>query len=360
MHRFKSLRWWKGSDEGQATAEFAISLIVLVPIMLYSVFFYEFVKAKLKVNEASRYAVWELTVMGLSDWQDGNHDSYFSSQRNKVINEINQRYGDDLDSATGPSGVAPINGIAVGKPMMINVTFNANSNSLQNTDPQIYTVGSISAGDSVVNAVFNQFNFNTKGKVTGTLEAKVENVWLAKMKTFAWNQNKLLDDANFTIRNKQSLIAEQWDIKQGSDVITDAIAGGCKDRHFCLQVDRMTFAGFANVGGGSSQGGFESAVGGLGDIFTKISIHFPFNTTVASKALNGTADSSHNLDVSTIPNHGGSLKKHYTNTYKDTHTCDNSEYYKTYGKLGKNYMGCREELKQEGDCQYTFKKPPGC
>ncbi|MFN7133514.1 MAG: TadE/TadG family type IV pilus assembly protein, partial [Myxococcales bacterium] len=344
----RTMRRLMKSDEGQATVEFALSMLVMVPTLLYAIFFYEVCLAKLKANEAGRYMVWEMTAMGLSDWKTANHDQRYSQAQNQLVGEVNSRYGDDLDGATGPANIAPVTTVKAGKPMMIKVSF---SSQLQNVDPQIFTVANVSAGDAVAQAVFNQAKFNTKGKVKGDFVANIENVWLKKMKSMAWQRNKVLD-TNLTIKSSHSIIADQWDLKDGSDVRHDSVTGGCQGKDYCTQVARMVFAGLSQVGGGNnSQSDFDGAMGGVGKLLGGIGVHYPFAATVASLRMTGSTDSAHRLDVARIPKHTP-LCKHYTNVFKDMQSQNNSELYKLYTRLGGNYMGCRDELTREGDCAY--------
>ena len=342
MHRHRQ------DERGAATVEFALLTLILVPTMLYAIYFYEVCFAKIKANEAARYMVWEMTVYGLSDWKNHNHDNKFNSARSALLNEVQQRYGDDLDGATGPSPL--ITGHIAHKPMTVDVVFESNQATLANVDPEIFTVGTFTGLNGIASELFGFFKFNQKGKVTGSLKVTAKNKWLGKTMPVFYTQSMLMNqDLNLSV--SQSIIADQWDLKEGRAVNAMRNRGNeCTSSDYCSQVDTIAFFRINDLLGPVSNG--------ASSLLSAVGVHWPFDTIVRSKPLDGTnkADSSICLSVNNATCHSHrAVKKAYTNTFKDTHDREDSDYYKVYQKTGQYYMGCDEELKQDGECNYSSK-----
>lgn len=337
-----ALQRHRADEQGAATVEFALLTLILVPTVLYAIYFYEVSFAMIKANEATRYMVWEMTAYGLSDWKEANHQRLFDSARSTLLSEVRQRYGDDLDGATGPAPF--IGGHIAHKPVTIDVVFE-NAANLENVDPGIFTVGDFSGINSVAAELFDFFKFNQKGKVKGSLTVKAKNKWLGRTMPVFFTRH-MLDSQDLNLSVSQSLIADQWDLKDGRKV--NAMYGHeCDNYDYCRQVDRMAFFGINNYLGGVTDG--------LGSLFSAVGIHWPFSIVVRSFPLDGSAraDSSICLKVQNATCHSHrAVMKGYTNTFKDTHDRDDSDYYKVYQQTGPFYMGCDEELKQDGECNY--------
>ena len=99
-------------EDGGSVVEIALLSLLFFPIICYAAFFYDFSLASLKSLEASRYAAWELTAMKLWDWKKGtfilengtSKQSMFDSAAKTVTDEVNVRWGDDLNGATSSDG----------------------------------------------------------------------------------------------------------------------------------------------------------------------------------------------------------------------------------------------------------------
>jgi hypothetical protein len=79
--------------------ELAVVLPLLVSLVLFSQFFVELVRAKLKVQEASRYLAWEMTSHLLSDYGgegENRHALAFERAREQVVGEAQHRFQDRL------------------------------------------------------------------------------------------------------------------------------------------------------------------------------------------------------------------------------------------------------------------------
>jgi len=63
---------------GTATVELAILLPVFVALILFSLFFLELVRTRLRLLEVGRYAAWNLSAYPITDFQTGRHQEAFS------------------------------------------------------------------------------------------------------------------------------------------------------------------------------------------------------------------------------------------------------------------------------------------
>jgi hypothetical protein len=329
-------------QEGAAATEFALLTVVLVPTMFYAIYFYELSVAKMKAQEASRYLVWELAAAGLSDWKDGHHQDKFDALQKELLQEVQDRWGDDQQSATPTLfPTAPD-----AKPMTLEVSIPQDQVDLQSVDAEVWDA-SVANGVSTgalgkgVDWLFRQMNFNTKGKLVGSLKFHIKNKLTGKALLLGYYKEKkfLADELDLSV--KQSLIADQWDLKDGSDVVANGQQNDCGKFDYCYQVNRMQLLGIGSE--------LNSVMSVADTILSVVGFHDPLRGVVASKALSDPSvpvDSSHNLQVADPPDHS-SLRKHYTNVFRDNFTNNTSPYQKVYQRLGKYYLGCPQPQKFE-------------
>lgn len=341
-------------ERGAATTEFALVSLLLVPTLLYSIFFYEMSLTRLKANEASRFLVWEMTAYGLSDFKEGDHEKKFKTARQEILDEVKERYGDgDLDGAT-PTLVKDYKAHAF---LALETSVDTAQVDITDGEPGIYAIDGFDALDDIVNYVFGFWKFNKQGKPVGKFKIHAKNKLLGKLMPIGYTE-KMLEKDEFDIPSSQSIIADQWDVKDGAAMahiagITCDADGkpACPD--YFAQIKRMHLAGLTNLMGGDS---VENA---LGKISGAVGVHLPLLAVGVSQPLSGSNTSEVSLTVS-----AENMKCHshqpvrtgMTNVYKDTYKKEDSRYYKLYQKLGPCYMGCDEPLKQEaGDnaCSYN-------
>lgn len=325
------------SEAGAATTEFALTSLILVPTLLYAIFFFEMSLAKLKANEASRYLVWEMTAYGLSDFQNGDHEAKFKKARSDILSEVKERYGDgDLDGAT-PKLVPNYKANTL---ISLQATVDANQISLTNENPGIYSIGNFSAIDDVVNYVFGFWKFNKMGKPKGEFHIHIKNKLLGKLMPIGYTQKMLTQD-EFDLATTQSLIADQWDVKDGKAL--GEIDGLNCSSDYCKQVSRMHLAGLSGLMG-------DKVDQALGKVGKAVGVHMPLLAVVESMPLGGSSNGEVSIQVSSQ-----NMKCHdhnplvtgMTNVYKDRYQKQDSRYYKLYQKLGPCYMGCNKPLRQE-------------
>jgi len=332
---------WAG-EEGAAATEFALLTLVLVPTALFSVFFAELGQAKLKAQEAGRYMVWEMTAVGLSDWQKGEHDKFFAAVRTSLLTEVEQRWTDDMQSAT-PTVIANAKGP---KPLSLTLSVDKAQTDLLNTETQLWDVsvaGGVSTGPlgQGVDAVFRHMGFNTKGRVEGSVQIKVKNILLHNTMPAFYTQKMLLKD-DLVLKSRQALIVDQWDLKPGTSIV-EVNQSGNATSDYAKQVQRMSFIGLTQYLSFISMGDF---------IFSALNFHNPLNAVVASNSMPGDPSSSAlTLEVFNPPGHS-TITSHFTNTYKDTYEPNQSPYTKAYKKRGKFFLACKQPQKSEGECTY--------
>lgn len=85
-------------QRGGAALELALTLPLFVTLLLFGMYLTELVRAKLRLQEASRFLAWELTAHPLSDYGGGDPAVAFEAARREAVSETTRRYR-DLDSA---------------------------------------------------------------------------------------------------------------------------------------------------------------------------------------------------------------------------------------------------------------------
>ncbi len=82
-----------GRARGTALVEFMISLLVLVPVLLYSIFLQDALYARLKAQEAVAAAAWDFTGHLLHNYDNYNHPLMFNKAKADVEKNIKKVYG---------------------------------------------------------------------------------------------------------------------------------------------------------------------------------------------------------------------------------------------------------------------------
>ncbi|MHB1843473.1 MAG: TadE/TadG family type IV pilus assembly protein [Deltaproteobacteria bacterium] len=80
-------------DHGTAIVEFLVSLVFLLPVLLYSVYLQDALYARLKTQEATAAAAWDFTGHLLHDYDSFNHGSRYGVASSAVKASITQAYG---------------------------------------------------------------------------------------------------------------------------------------------------------------------------------------------------------------------------------------------------------------------------
>ncbi|MCD6498089.1 MAG: pilus assembly protein [Deltaproteobacteria bacterium] len=357
--------------KGQAIVEFALVVPIMVTILLFAMYFYELNQVKLKVQEAARYAAWEMTAYPLHDYSKTSQGQYYTKARNSVLLDAMPRYLNlrSTDKLPGNSYVTigwtpPIitmhdqmePKIPSGRDLVgfdLNMVFNFvgfladvwSAMSFKHKNPVLVAMmaGYWSEQVKFFGGRFNRFNppsrwgFNTKGYPAVTVRLRFRNKFIP---------NKFMDGAGqlfskrhvmakrFTLRERTALVADSWRLHYGDNV--DNNAG--KDTAYWKAVDRMAFVSPAIRNG----------------VRTLLVIPIQTLTWLTAIATFGyapppTADPMATTVVSHAYKNGNPASGQITlNEDKGSHAYDTapdkegSEYRKTFKDRGNNFMGCSE------------------
>ncbi|MBI5549341.1 MAG: hypothetical protein HY901_36105 [Deltaproteobacteria bacterium] len=328
------------NESGAAATELALLCLVLVPLLLYAAFFLELGVARVKSTEAARFVVWELAAMGLSDFQTGDHAGRFLKLRRSVLEEVQRRWGDDLQSAT-PDVLPGAPGVGM---LTLKATIDPSQISVENVDADLWRAEVAARFPNGVNSqgvgwLFEQMGFARTGKLEGAVKVRIHDQLLGP-------SLRLLRDG-FEMEVRQSLLAETWSLRDGDDVIESGQDGGCR-HDYCHQLQRMHLPGLRDQVAGMVSGR------GIGPILGMVGMHDPRAAVIASRAMRG-GESRPDIDLKVFAPKGGGhdrVGKHLTNTYRDTFSDRGSPYAEVYRRLGPHYLGCPQAQMKEGECRY--------
>ncbi|MBR2979769.1 MAG: hypothetical protein IKC51_07555 [Myxococcaceae bacterium] len=394
------------NEHGAAAVEVAILSLVMVPMVMYAIFFFDLSLMHIKILEASRYSVWELIATENTNWKAGTH----SIQSQQVQNELDALWGDDMNSATSNnSDYNKHAGIFNEKVSGLSVTTLENEGENSSSDSIITATWTddLLFGDNIkgekdvdetelnsendsegiiksimdkvlefsgqgANFFYNRFGLNSKGFVKTTVSSK-----LYFKRTAPIFGDTLLPDDVFDFSANQKLLVDDWRLYDGDDV--DYGENSTKNEAYYAQVKRMFFLGvFKDIGdflkdtldfgGGDDGKGLLSKF--LNKIQSAIGIDNPFTPTVRSYALKGsTADTPDTCASGTgcvtmdVVNpycsknkRCGARTSFYTNVVRDTWSWQDSNYYKVYQRQSNSdsssyYMGCpKSQVINRADC----------
>jgi Flp pilus assembly protein TadG len=360
-------------NRGQAITEFALVLPVLIVILLYSMYFTELVRAKLKLQEASRYVAWEMTSYTLDDYGKEDHNKAFATARDSSVLDGKTKFA-DLDSIdTKPAG-----GFVAG---YSNVTV-----KITNHDAPLITnpIAAVGGGNSFINnllsvlngsadAAFNHFGFNTRGKVQVEVSMQLDNRLLPQhfldendgfFKADVFGGRNL---QNLTMKNRFTLLASGWDLPDGADAEQhrsgpggprSGVHRGGSDQGLYTQVSRMSLLGAPEKLG--SIPGFNTIMGLIGNFVPNpITATYVVSHNYFAARESGIRD----RDCDDDPSHGAQWgmnnldgrtrrdgpgldyekrKCFDTAPFRDTSRYDESQYRSIYMARGPYFMGCKK------------------
>jgi hypothetical protein len=244
---------------GSATVEFALIVPVLVIILLFSMYLTELVRAKLKLQEFSRYTVWELTSYTLSDFAKAKHDEAFAGAAREMMEEAAERYK-DMDSVE-PNAL-PGNFVARYSDVVATV---------ENKEIPLFEAGLRlgNGGEGFASEVVSEANvgasglltgweFNTKGWVEAEASMNFNDLLLPqsyldqgssggffKVDPFGGQSIRSLG-----LKSRFSMYADPWNLEDGADATMRGRRAGAHRKGseeyphgLYQQVDRMVFLG---------------------------------------------------------------------------------------------------------------------
>ncbi|MCB9555144.1 MAG: pilus assembly protein [Deltaproteobacteria bacterium] len=262
-------------ERGQALVEFAITAPVMVLILLFSIWFYELIQIKLKVQEASRYAVFEATAHRFHDYGDSDGKpadvfKYGQASITEITTEATLRYR-HLDSAQGVFAGRRYLSASFDPPQflisnrfedplpandMVNTIFvpatyvfdllramlykhkNYYAHSLLKLNP--FKLGK--TGGGMMNTIFGpaEWGFNQRGYVNARVKVVVRNEWFQ-----AGVGRFIMPNVGHTITDEYSMLVDSWRLNYNAHTrpIPDDrnLAGVSPDSKLWQQVARMFF-----------------------------------------------------------------------------------------------------------------------
>jgi Flp pilus assembly protein TadG len=346
-------------ERGAAVVEFAIVATVLVPLMLYSLYFVDLAKARLKTAEIARYAVWEMTSYPLSDYANKNHDGFFNTAAGQVRDDIRTRYSDDLRGDTVNATYKPW--VTVDYRLQQVEFVNQEARLVPN--PEAYNSPGGEVVSSILNAISGGINdvvgfwgFNKKGqaKVTVRLRTDVRREVVPRQFAQDFYDAEMLPNtaSSLTFTDSFTMIVDSWTLLDGDDVYPwGGYSKGGTDSLYYKQLSRVVWLGAANI----------PILGSIGNLMNKLNSWFgnfvdlnPFQARVASIASKGPANMANDIKVNVDC---GETEMHTTPIRETFGGPTASEYGKTYNKRGSYYMGCPQPEKKPGECGWQNNNP---
>lgn len=363
---------------GAAIVEFALVVPLLITMILFSMYFVELVRAKLKLQEAGRYAAWEMTSYVLTDFGSGRHDVAFNEAMTKTVDESKARFF-DMDSVDEhPNNVGPAGTVAYSN---VNVTIkNMPAPAFTNPIPSVFGGGGpietvLSVLNSGTGAVLNKWGFNDKGQVQAEVTMKLDNFILPKnfmngsgglFQVDQWGGRNL---QQLSLKNRFTLVATGWNLPDGADaeMHDNTASGGPRagvhrggsNHGLYTQVGRMKFLGLmpgVNI----------PVLGQIGQ-FATLALPNPFGTFVTAhnyglepgnRSLrectksNGQGypghpaqDGLNNLDQSGVSKLDYDRNKCFdTIPFRDQDSYSDSQYVEMFKARGPYFMGCKKPM----------------
>jgi hypothetical protein len=338
-------------EKGSSVVEFAIVSTILVPLIMYSMFFVDIAKVRLKTQEMARYAVWEMTSFPLSDYDSGSHTAFFNQASQNVSQDVVNRYSDDLRADT-------VSGKHVDFTTGV-FEFSSADITIKNQDTKLLPGGQLKGSNlEWVGDMLNQVNgginwllgsawkFNTKGQIRVDVAVHFKQNFIPKVFTQEFYENELAPEGinNLKFEDHLVLVADSWTLLDGQSVYPP---GGYKqhdnDALLYKQTNRVLWLGATQI----------PLLGSILNFFAKIQNWplvrdlidvAPFAPRVASSASRG--DDPNKANDLKVDVDCGETEIHTTPMRDKQLDPRQSEYGKTYVKRGDWYMGCPESEKE--------------
>jgi hypothetical protein len=345
-------------QRGAAILEFALVVPLLITMLLFSLFFTELIRGELKLQEAARFAAFEMTSYTLTDYGKKDHAGAFSLAAKEVKEEAEERFK-DFDSIETNQAFTPF---ASFDPMKIEIVEDKDEIDLFKSN-----VGALNSIFGVVsgplNKILNTWGFNTHGRLMVKVTSAAHPLLLAQHymdegsgARFSVDQWGGQDLRNLPITNTLWLVATGWDLPDGANSnATQGKAGrhgdtggDGADSGLYTQVDRMKFLGLPDA--------ISNNIPGLGGIVDKIGFFCPalFGTFVVDHAYHpgkgvdcnnpkhpaepGEQDLAHDSEPGIDK---GNLHCFDTTPFRDTVAYDSSLYLQMFKARGAHFMGCK-------------------
>ncbi len=350
---------------GAATLELALVVPLLITMTLFGMYFSELARAKLKLLEASRFTVFEMTSYVLDDYGNAQHGRAFDEAKGHTLGDSLQKFR-DLDSVADRGNTGIIAGFSGFDAKLENqrVELNGTFSTVQGRNmplPPRTLNGSASE-------VHQLFGFNQSGKLQADVSVRLDNRILPRdfmnddrgfFQVNQWGGSSL---QSVLLKSRFTMIASGWQLSDGADAVMEKdegnggrVAGlhrGHSTHGMWTQVNRMAHLGTRQA---------ESDLVGLQaiDVASFVLPH-PYSSTFVTahnyglpspldRRCNdgrGNSDPGHpypsgmnNLDV--FSEIDSPWRKCYdTMPFRDTAAYDESLSIRQYTNRGEHFMGC--------------------
>lgn len=346
-------------QRGAAIVEFALVVPLLITMLLFSLFFTELVRGKLKLQEAARFAAFEMTSYTLTDFGSKDHAKAFSLAQKEVQEETEKRFK-DFDSVEDSASFNPI---ATFDAVKVEITDDPNEIELFKTPVDVGPLSSIvGAVDGALDKMVSLWGFNTHGRLQVKVTSAAHPMLLSQhfMDTGAgarfgvdqWGGQSL---ASLPITNTLWMVATGWDLPDGADANATSgkagrhgdAGGGGADSGLYTQVNRMTYFGLKSA---------LTNIPGLGTIIDKIGFFFPAIVGTFVVDHNYRPGQARDCNAPSHPAQSGlqnlnqddepgvdwkELRCFDTVPFRDTHAYNDSLYLQMFKARGDHFMGCK-------------------
>jgi hypothetical protein len=349
-------------QRGAAILEFALVVPLLITMLLFSLFFTEIVRGKIKLQEAARFASFEMTSYTLTDFGSKDHAKAFSVAQKAVKDETEKRYK-DFDSVEDSASFNPF---ATFDPVKVEIIDDPKPIGLFNLSVNTGPLGPvIGAVDGAFDKMLDVWGFNTHGRIQVKVSSAIHPTLLpqhfmdtgagARFGVDQWGGQSL---ASRPMSNTLWMVATGWDLPDGEDSnATQGRAGrhGDKDGSgensgLYTEVNRMTYFGLKNA---------LNNIPGIGGVVDKIGFFIPalMGTFVVSHNYKpGKASKCNNWQHPAEPGEQNfddypgvdvdDLRCFDTSPFRDTAAytpggTNDSLYEKMFLARGPNFMGCK-------------------
>jgi hypothetical protein len=244
--------------------ELAIVLPLMVVLILYSLYFLELIRARLRLQEINRSVAWELGAYPLSDYVGGRHDAAFSEAAAQVTSAVKLRY----TNSEGWPGTF----VASYQDLQLQATQEqvpGTHSFAGGSEPGQWASSISGAMQGVTGPMVEAFGFNAAGLVHSRASLELRNHLLPRhflqRGAGGWFKLDVFGGGSLDrvpLNGRYTLIASDWHIGEGEDVVGSVrrpLRGSAElPSAFFKQVSRMTFFGvrdrFGSVPGLSEVG----------------------------------------------------------------------------------------------------------
>ncbi|PTL76134.1 TadE/TadG family type IV pilus assembly protein [Vitiosangium sp. GDMCC 1.1324] len=346
----------KALRRGAAIVELALVVPLLVSLLMFSVFLSDVIRARLKLQEASRYAAWEMSSYTLSDYATADHGKAFEVARQASVKEAAERYK-DLDSLE-PEG--RFGTLLRAEPAQVSIR----NQAVAGLDlSRVFPGGAGGTRPEEAAAVgkpldffLERFRFNTQGQVEVEVTSTLASHMLPR-RYLQKEQHGFFDVDNWggrdlshlPVKSRYTLIANGWHLPDGGDALMKSKRAGVHDggspHGLSLQVGRMKFLG---VGSYLDQVGLGRLDAVARFIFPDFAGTFVVSHNyVPGESARGCNKTRHGApmglnNLNTYPGLDDPAQRCFdTAPFRDTQEYDHSLYRKMFRARGGNFMGCK-------------------